>query len=495
VARGRLAGASRLSRPRIGPRSRVVTAAAWPVGITLTAWSYLWRTTPLHRRELPGDEVDQPPVLPPAAGGDDVQPSARGVGPFFHRRYRIRVRNARLSPEDLLQRIAGDLNGVAPSSFARFIKTHGDPREMAVGDEYVVRMPGPWDGPVRVVAHSPRSFRLVTLDGHLEAGQIEFRCGADQALVFEIESWARSGDWLSNLLYARLRFAKEVQLHLWVSVLERVARLAGGRITGGIEIETRRVEDRAGSAPPRGSRRIRRRLAELPRAELKIAPEDVTASGGLAGWRVDDLSQQLPSEPPGPPLPDGSFAVARRLMHGYQFADPSIVRAFYDPEEPLAGRTMLLQVRFHGLRFDAGVRVQRVDDRRITTDDGRPAAVWGWSYATLRGHFEMGEMAWQVWKLLDTGEVQFRIHAYSRRAPVTNPLIRIGFRLVGRREQLAFLASTQRRMAVLTAIALEQDPRRLRDASSALTARDGGTAPDDRELVRNAGLDSARTTS
>jgi hypothetical protein len=121
--------------------------------------------------------------------------------------------------------------------------------------------------------------------------------------------------------------------------------------------------------------------------------------------------------------------------------------------------------------------------------------VWGWSYATLRGHFEMGEMAWQVWKLLDTGEVQFRIHASSRRAPVTNPLIRIGFRLVGRREQLAFLASTQRRMAVLTAIALEQDPRRLRDASSALTARDGGTAPDDRELVRNAGLDSARTTS
>ena len=46
---------------------------------------------------------------------------------------------------------------------------------MEVGDEYVVRMPGPWDGPVRVVEVTPTSFRLATLDGHLEAGQIEFR--------------------------------------------------------------------------------------------------------------------------------------------------------------------------------------------------------------------------------------------------------------------------------------------------------------------------------
>jgi hypothetical protein len=29
---------------------------------------------------------------------------------------------------------------------------------------------------------------------------------------------------------------------MWTSVCERVARLAGGRITGGIDIETRRAE-------------------------------------------------------------------------------------------------------------------------------------------------------------------------------------------------------------------------------------------------------------
>jgi hypothetical protein len=30
---------------------------------------------------------------------------------------------------------------------------------------------------------------------------------------------------------------------MWTSLLERVVRAAGGRITGGIEIETRRVDD------------------------------------------------------------------------------------------------------------------------------------------------------------------------------------------------------------------------------------------------------------
>ena len=37
--------------------------------------------------------------------------------------------------------------------------------------------------------------------------------------------------------------AKEVQLHMWISFLEGVVELSGGRMTGGITIDTRRVED------------------------------------------------------------------------------------------------------------------------------------------------------------------------------------------------------------------------------------------------------------
>ena len=113
---------------------------------------------------------------------------------------------------------------------------------MRVGDEFVVRMPGPWDGPVRVVDVTPSSFRLATLTGHLEAGQIEFRAaGGAGNLVFTIESWARSGDRLCEVLYDRLRMAKEVQLHMWTSFIERVVEIAGGRRAGGVEIRTRRI--------------------------------------------------------------------------------------------------------------------------------------------------------------------------------------------------------------------------------------------------------------
>jgi hypothetical protein len=132
---------------------------------------------------------------------------------------------------------------VAPTEFASFTKVLGEPGAMSVGDEYVVRMPGPWDGPVRVVDRTPTSFRFVTLDGHLEAGQIRFTAERDELLEFRIESWARSGDRLSNLLYHHLRMSKEIQLHMWTSVIERVAELSGGRLTGGIEIRTHRVDD------------------------------------------------------------------------------------------------------------------------------------------------------------------------------------------------------------------------------------------------------------
>ena len=142
-----------------------------------------------------------------------------------------------------MARLKGDLNQAAPTRFARFQRVLGDDSRLRMGDEYVVRMPGPWDGPVREIAEDECSFRLATLAGHLEAGQIEFRVYRDDgAVAFEIESWARSGDQLSNLLYHKVRMAKEIQLHMWTSFLEGVVALSGGKLTGGVTIETQRVE-------------------------------------------------------------------------------------------------------------------------------------------------------------------------------------------------------------------------------------------------------------
>jgi uncharacterized protein (UPF0548 family) len=299
---------------------------------------------------------------------------------------------------------------------------------MAVGDEYLVRMPGPWDGPVRVVERAERCFRLATLEGHLEAGQIAFSAEPrDGRVVFSIESWARAGDRLSNLLYDRLRFSKEVQFHMWTSFLERVVELSGGKRDGGLRIHTRRL-----SAP------------------YDAAPNfEMSALAGIApgsGWNVDDYRQPLPPEAPGAPEPGGTWEQARELMENYEFADPRIVRAVYAPDSALEGRDMLLEVRFWGLRFHFGVRAGGVVDE-VQEHGGRPVRVWGWSYRTLQGHLEMGQMDYAVWKWLDDGSVEFRIHVVSRPARIPNRLIRLGFRLFGRGQQIRFARRACQRMA------------------------------------------------
>lgn len=228
---------------RATPSRRLRLLAQWPLGIALTSWRYMWRITPLHREESIGDpDRDRAPDLPDWLVRDDLQDVSDGTGPLFHRRYSTSVREARLSCEELMERICADLGCVTPSEFASFDKVHGPEGRMERNDEYVVRMPAPWDGPVRVIDVTARSFSFVTLQGHLEAGQISFAADSrDGMLEFTIESWARNGDKLSKLLYTQLRMAKEVQLHMWTSTLERVAELSGGKMTGGVRISTRRV--------------------------------------------------------------------------------------------------------------------------------------------------------------------------------------------------------------------------------------------------------------
>jgi hypothetical protein len=226
-----------------------MTAATWPIGVGLTSWDYMWRSTPLHRREVaePASEEHLPPSFPEGVDRDELQGAEDGHGPLFHRRYRTRIREAELTATELMRAVQAKPNRAAPTQFARFQKVLGDADEMRVGDEFVVRMPGPWDGPVRVIATDEHSFRLATLAGHLEAGQIEFRVAPGELISFEIESWARSADKVVNLLYSHAKMAKEIQLHMWISFLEGAVSVSGGRMTGGVDIDTRRIDDAFGS--------------------------------------------------------------------------------------------------------------------------------------------------------------------------------------------------------------------------------------------------------
>jgi Domain of unknown function (DUF1990) len=210
-------------------------------------------------------------------------------------------------------------------------------------------------------------------------------------------------------------------------------------------------------------------LAELRSRKLNFDPTRQSEYTRENGWYADDVRRALPSEPPGDPVPAGSWNTARRIARDYDFADPSIVEGVFDPDEPLEDRTMLLVLRFHALRIHVGVRVGEVydGDREL---DGRSGRVFGWNYRTLEGHVEKGQMDWQVWKFPDSGEVLFRVRSFSRPAGGGNLLVRIGFRLIGRREQLRFLKVAAERMARLT----EEHTGRTRSAE---TQRDEAAPP------------------
>jgi len=227
------------------------------------------------------------------------------------------------------------------------------------------------------------------------------------------------------------------------------------------------------------AREIQRRLASLAQTPVNFDPDALDLDNPPKGWHVDARCQTLPSEPPGDPVPDGSWEIARRLIQGYEFADPSIVRAHYDPDAPLQGRTMLLELRALNLvSVHVGVRVVHVYDE-VRVCDEHEARVFGWAYRTLEGHVEMGQMDWQVWKWRHNGEVQFRVHAVSRPASVANPVVRLGFRLLRHHERKLFLASTETRMRSLTELALTREHAgdAVREASPQLTAR--RLSPDD----------------
>jgi hypothetical protein len=130
------------------------------------------------------------------------------------------------------------------------------------------------------------------------------------------------------------------------------------------------------------------------------------------------------------------------------------VRATWDPEAPLEGRVMHLELRLRRLLgVHTRVLVTRVWDEE-REEDGRRARAFGYEYATLAGHVEMGRMDYEVWEWLDDGAVEFRIHSHSRAWHDGPAWARLGLRLFGRREQARFYRRCCERMALLASRAL-----------------------------------------
>ena len=202
------------------------------------------RTLPVtERRHEPGDSTDLPAPWPVALVDDRTKTVAEGFGPLFHRNFRVRAVGAAGLARDLVAVLSRDLDLVAPPHAVTFSRQRGQPGRMLVGDEYRVYMPAPWDGPVRVLARTETSFRFGTLDGHLEAGVIEFRAAdaGENVVDFTIEVWSRAGDRAAEIVYRHLGVGREVQAALWMQCCLGAVRLLGARREGPVRENTRRV--------------------------------------------------------------------------------------------------------------------------------------------------------------------------------------------------------------------------------------------------------------
>ena len=224
-----------MSQQRLSSASMV---RRWGLGMALVTWRYVWSTLPLHRTQSWDSVPRRPPAIPPGVPTEGIQEWSSGSGPAVHRLFRARIRDARADAATVIDAMSREFERLLPREVVRVHQHDPGGVTARVGEDLVVDMPGPWNGPVRVLVCDPTRLRLATLAGHLEAGQIEFRASDGHDLVFEIEAWARPADWKVRALYTWLRLAKEIQLNMWVRVCQAAAHEAGGRLVDGVEICT-----------------------------------------------------------------------------------------------------------------------------------------------------------------------------------------------------------------------------------------------------------------
>jgi hypothetical protein len=232
--------------PPIGAASTLARLWRWALGTAITVLRYSGQRVPTYLRHRRGRAVEVPDPARELPGDPaTLQRSDEGHGPLFHRSFSIAVTDERLDEHQLLALVADDPNQVTPTEMARFETFDGAlARDLQVGDELVVRLPGPWDGPVRVIERTPTTLRLATLRGHMEAGEIRFATWRDDRdfLRFQIDTWARSGDRLFHVLYETLPLGREIQQHMWSQFCRRVATASGGVRMSGAGCFTERIE-------------------------------------------------------------------------------------------------------------------------------------------------------------------------------------------------------------------------------------------------------------
>jgi hypothetical protein len=176
---------------------------------------------------------------------------------------------------------------------------------------------------------------------------------------------------------------------------------------------------------------LNERLAATKLLPMNFDPEEV-------GFRRYHSRAMLALESPGAPVPGGPFKRAISPIENYRFSDPSIVVGHFETASPLRDRRILLELKVLGFHFLCGVVVTDVClEEEIETSGGRET-VFGFRYDTLQGHIEAGSEWFLLSKRHRTGEVCFTIQASWKLGDFPNLWSEAGFRVLGKRYQLAW---------------------------------------------------------
>jgi len=178
-------------------------------------------------------------------------------------------------------------------------------------------------------------------------------------------------------------------------------------------------------------------------SNIEAAEEEMT---GERGWHHYYSEAVIATEAAG----DDRFGRARTALANYQFSDPAIVLAHFDPTEPLRGRCMLLEIQVFGLHYLCPTMINRVREE--------PHA-FGFRYDTLEGHIERG-VEWFLLTRDEEGRIRFRIEARWQKGEFPNWWSRLGFLLLSGYYQRKWHRRAHHRLSLLAHYGSTRKPPR-----------------------------------
>ncbi|UOQ74070.1 hypothetical protein [Hymenobacter cellulosilyticus] len=104
-----------------------------------------------------------------------AQPASTGSGPLFERRYYIDIEKPALTAGQLMEAIQNNIAHYSPDLLAQFEKVKGQEQGLRKGDEFSIKILGPWNGSVRVTEVTEDCFEFLTLENHPRRAASSFR--------------------------------------------------------------------------------------------------------------------------------------------------------------------------------------------------------------------------------------------------------------------------------------------------------------------------------